>query len=411
MKHHIILYLLSLICISANAQSTSSDVERRNEAFKMTMSSNPQTVEKGVRILTEYANRGEESSIWNLAQYYSNQKGEYQKAASLYKKCYATSNDRQLKPWACKRLGDIYSGRDYLVYCDEYGVLTGEFGDRNGKIITPDRLIQKDLNEALIWYERAQSLGSNVSSEIEKVKHEMVYGEKEKLEEQLDALQVKAMSSKLDDARDGFQRLLTYANNGNGKAEGLVGSCYLNGLGTNQSIKDAVYWTKRGAGHDDTYALSELGIFYLEGLGIERNEQEFIRLETIAANRNFGNACYSLGQYHDAKGNTSEMTKWYIKACNLNHGLAFFNLSMFYLNNRQADKALDLLFKADTLEDQHKLHPNVHVQGAYQNTIGNIYGYGWYPVKIDLVKAKYWYEKAIKKGHAKAAMNMENLGL
>ena len=44
--------------------------------------------------------------------------------------------------------------------------------------------------------------------------------------------------------------------------------------------------------------------------------------------------------------------------------------------------------------------------------IGNIYGFGdYYPVKKDLKKAKYWYEKAVKKGHAKAAMNMRDLGL
>lgn len=410
MKSLILAITLFVSCITTNAQTVT--IEQINKAFNMTLSSDPHVVQDGINLLLRYARSGDTTCMWNLAQFYLNSKGEYKNAAYWYKRFYETSNDRQFKGLACKTLGQIYRGALYLETCDEYGVSTGNFIDTYGPI-TPNRMVDIDFEESLKWYNRAQSLGYDVSSEIANLKNKIKNGAKIKQEQLIDALYLKSSSNKVLDAQNGFQRLLEIARTGNGKAEGLIGSCYLQGYGTTQSIKDAVYWTKRGADHDDTYAISEMGIYYLEGLGVERNEQEYLRLETIAANRGNANACYSVGVYYDQyKRNTEELVKWYTKACEGNHGWAFYNLADFYLSNRQADKALDLLFQADALEEEHKLNPDIHNPGAYQNMIGNILGYGdYYPVKKDLKKAKYWYEKAIKKGHAKAAMNMRDLGL
>jgi TPR repeat protein len=410
MKSIILAIALFVSCNTANSQTVTT--EQVNRAFNMTQSPDARTVQEGINLLLRYAKGGDTTCMWNLAQFYLYKKGEYKDAAYWYKRFYETSNDSQFKSFACQKLGQIYSGAPYLETCDEYGVSTRNLIDAHGPI-TPNRMVNIDLDEALKWYNRAQSLGCDVSKEMANVNDRKVNGDKKRLEKLIDALYFKASCNKPIDSQDGFQKLLEFAKNGNGKAEGLIGSCFLQGYGTNQSIKDAVYWTKRGADHGDTYAISEMGIYYLEGLGVERNEQEYVRLETIAANRGFANGCYSLGVYYDQyKSNIPEMIKWYMKACESNHGLAFYNLATYYIKNRQADKALDLLLQADTLENEQKLYPSIHIPGAYQNMIGNIYGFGdYYPVKKDLKKAKYWYEKAVKKGHAKAAMNMRDLGL
>ena len=178
MKKLILVIALFVSCVTTNSQTVTT--EQINRAFNMTLSSDARTVQEGINLLLRYAKGGETTCMWNLARFFY-EKGEYKDAAYWYKIFYETSNDLQFKGFACIELGKIYSGDAYLQYCDEYGVLTGEVRDAHGTI-TANRMIEVNLEEALMWYNRAQTLGRDVGSEIAHVEDEIKKGEKKKLE-------------------------------------------------------------------------------------------------------------------------------------------------------------------------------------------------------------------------------------
>lgn len=158
----------------------------------------------------------------------------------------------------------------------------------------------------------------------------------------------------------------------------------------------------------DLFSINELGIFYIEGLGVEKNEQEAIRLCTIAANTDYAPASFALGLIYEEKEDFIQMEKWYKKACDLKHGEAYYNLALFYRDNQQEAKAITILLKAVQLDNKNELNPD-NIPGAFENMLGLIYDYGGNGVSQDLSLAKQWYEKAIAKGNAKAAINLEDL--
>lgn len=209
-------------------------------------------------------------------------------------------------------------------------------------------------------------------------------------------------------AKAAFDELLLFANQNVPEAQGLLGNCYLHGIGTSPSIKDAVYWTKRGSEGNDLFSISELGIFYFEGLGVEKNNQEAIRLCIIAANSNVVSAFFALGMIYEEQEDFIQMEKWYKKACDFNHGGAYYNLALYYRDNQQEAKAVNILLKAVQLDNKNELNPD-NIPGAFENMLGLIYDYGGNGVSQDLILAKQWYEKAIAKGNAKAALNLEDL--
>lgn len=68
-----------------------------------------------------------------------------------------------------------------------------------------------------------------------------------------------------------FEGHLVLAEKGYPLAECQVGYFYLEGIGVEKDLKEALYWTKRAAQHGDWDAQFNLAWIYEEGLGVEKD--------------------------------------------------------------------------------------------------------------------------------------------
>ena len=68
-----------------------------------------------------------------------------------------------------------------------------------------------------------------------------------------------------------FEGHLELAGKGYPLAECQVGYFYLEGLGVEKDTSKALYWTQRAANHGDRDGQYNLAWFYEEGIGVERN--------------------------------------------------------------------------------------------------------------------------------------------
>lgn len=75
-------------------------------------------------------------------------------------------------------------------------------------------------------------------------------------------------SKQYDLCFDGHMEL---AEKGYPLAECQIGYFYLEGLGVQKDLAKAFYWTKRAADHGDRDGQYNLGLFYEDGIGVERD--------------------------------------------------------------------------------------------------------------------------------------------
>ena len=71
-----------------------------------------------------------------------------------------------------------------------------------------------------------------------------------------------------------FEGHLELAEKGYPLAECQVGYFYLEGLGVEKDLSKALYWTERAAEHGDRDGQYNLGWFYEEGIGTERDVEK-----------------------------------------------------------------------------------------------------------------------------------------
>ena len=71
-----------------------------------------------------------------------------------------------------------------------------------------------------------------------------------------------------------FEGHFELAQKGYPLAECQVGYFYLDGLGIEKDISKALYWTQRAAEHGDRDGQFNLAWFYEEGIGVEKNTEK-----------------------------------------------------------------------------------------------------------------------------------------
>ena len=71
-----------------------------------------------------------------------------------------------------------------------------------------------------------------------------------------------------------FEGHLELASKGYPLAECQVGYFYLDGLGVEKDISKALYWTQRAAEHGDRDGQFNLAWFYEEGIGVDANTEK-----------------------------------------------------------------------------------------------------------------------------------------
>ena len=122
------------------------------------------------------------------------------------------------------------------------------------------------------------------------------------------------------------------AEQGNAKAQALLGYMFMAGKGVRQDAAEAAKWFRTAAAQGNPEAEDWLGYLYETGMGVPQNYPEAVRLYRLAADQGDADAQKNLGRmYAKGKGvakNQHEAIKWLRKAATQ--------------GNEEAQKALEI---------------------------------------------------------------------
>ncbi|MCL2816389.1 MAG: protein kinase [Oscillospiraceae bacterium] len=169
-----------------------------------------------------------------------------------------------------------------------------------------------------------------------------------------------------DSGDEKFAALLEKAVQGYTGSQNDIGNWYLDGKGVEKNFEKAVYWFSQAAEQGYASAQNNLGYCYYNGKGVEQDYEKAIYWYTQSANQ--GN---SYGQYN--------LADCYYKGNGLKKD---YEKSVYWLN-LSADNGYDYA----------------------QNNLGNRYFNGEGVAK-DYEKAIYWYTKAAERGNYLAQYNL-----
>ena len=127
----------------------------------------------------------------------------------------------------------------------------------------------------------------------------------------------------------------------------------------------ALEWNMKGARQGCRNCEFNIGVFYNDGRGVEKNIDTALEWYTKSAEKGHASAQNNLGGVHRKKGQHEEAFKWFMKAANQGDIYAEYNLGICYEN-------------------------------------GN-------GVKRNVPEAVKWFTKAAEKGHPRAAENTRRL--
>jgi len=125
-------------------------------------------------------------------------------------------------------------------------------------------------------------------------------------------------------------------------AQNSLGLNYLNGQGVTKNDAEAVRWFRLAANQGNAIAQINLGWCYLKGQGVERNDTEAVRLYTLAADQGDAIAqinlgwCYLKGQ--GVERNDTEAVRLYTLAADQGHARAQRNLGWCYESGRGVEQ-------------------------------------------------------------------------
>lgn len=231
---------------------------------------------------------------------------------------------------------------------------------------------------------------------------------------------------------EAFKWGMKAANQGHADAEYGVAEAYQYGNGVKIDYKEAVKWYERAADQGLTEALTELGYdykfgdmnlsvnygksfayyiqaaqkgdmagqanvaeFYMEGKGIEKNEEEALKWYRKAAEQGDADSEYAIGQYYEYDGNDIKLAiEWYRKAAEQGYVDAQMKMKDCYENGEGLEKDLTQAFEwAEKAAIQGNIKAQCYLGKCYKEGVG---------VKADKDKAIEWYEKAAEQGDAEA---------
>ena len=204
------------------------------------------------------------------------------------------------------------------------------------------------------------------------------------------------------DVSDLVEKCNTAANQGDLKAQNLVGLIYDEGLGVPVDHLEAMKWFRKSANQGYDKAQCNLGRMYFNGRGVSRDYNEAAKWYNKAAEQGFAYAQNNLGSmYYDGRGvsrDYDEAAKWFIKAAEQGDANAQCNLGRMYFNGRGVSRDYDEAAKWYT-----KAAEQCHA--IAQGNLGSMYYYGR-GVSQDYDEAAKWFIKAAEQGVANAQYNI-----
>lgn len=199
---------------------------------------------------------------------------------------------------------------------------------------------------------------------------------------------------------DYLYSLKAEAKAGDSGAQNDLGVYYLE----TQDFKEAFKWFQKSAEQDCIYAYNNLGLCYLNGLGVEQDTEKAIHYYTIAADKGSSDAELMLGMIYQfdntIPSNPEECIRWYERAVSHNQYRAALNLGTVYLNGEFGTKndSLALYWIREAAN---------HGIPQAQYLIGQCYLEGT-GVPCDYNLSTQWFRKAAEQGlmEAQYALSM-----
>ncbi len=140
-----------------------------------------------------------------------------------------------------------------------------------------------------------------------------------------------------------LQLLQPLAEQGDPKAQELVGEMNEHGWGIAADGAEALKWYRKAADQGDVLAQNSLGFMYLTGSGVTKNGAEALKWYRKAADQGNAEAQFNLGQMYgdDVAGaakDTTEAAKWHRKAADQGYAFAQYFLGEDYAEGRGVPK-------------------------------------------------------------------------
>jgi len=136
------------------------------------------------------------------------------------------------------------------------------------------------------------------------------------------------------DSHAPLDRLTALANEGNARAELVIGLKYLKGDGIAANDAQAAHWFERAAQSGDAIAQNHLGALYQAGRGVTADPAQAMHWYEAAASQGDRHAMSNLAVlYASGMGipqNLAEASRWFERSANLGYVDAQFNLAVLF---------------------------------------------------------------------------------
>lgn len=122
------------------------------------------------------------------------------------------------------------------------------------------------------------------------------------------------------------------AEQGDAKAQAILGLCYLTGKVVKKDISEAVKWFRKAGEQGIAQSQHNLGVCYTNGMGVDQNHVEAVKWYRKAAEQGYSRAQFNLGHcYYLGDGihkNYVEAIKWYRRAAEQGLPSAQYSLAL-----------------------------------------------------------------------------------
>lgn len=252
----------------------------------------------------------------------------------------------------------LFLTKGYAYYWSEY---TADGWAHKGHDYEIGDGVEKDLDQAMIWYKKAAEEGSvrgqnrlawfyHTGTAVKKDCKKAVEWYTKAAEQGDESAQFylalhynegEGVEQNYEEAVKWYKRA---AEQGDASSQCNLGVCYECGHGVALNYEEAVYWYRKSAEQEDACAETNLGYMYMKGLGVDKSQKQGAEWITKAAERGELRAQFYLGIcYYYGCGvsqNVNEAKKWLKQATDKDYKIA-----EEYLKDINEGKSIPNLFQ------------------------------------------------------------------